>query len=128
MNVNILRAPLASRSAIRSALTLQRPASAVSSLGLWRQPFSTSSNAQTRPKSTFEDVTFESLVKTDDQLKALQNSQYRQPASDARIATAKAALEKRGFKVHVVKDRAEAFDKVKSLIPDVGVMCSFLWM
>lgn len=128
MNMNIVCAQTAivSRSIVRSSLALNRPAAVLSSVGVWRQGFSTSSNAKNIPKSTFDDVTFESLAATDDQLKSFKDSHYRRPASDATIAKTKAALEKRGFKVHVVKDKADAFEKVKSLIPAVGVIVQLI--
>ena len=123
--MNFVRAQtnmIVSRSIVRSSLALNRPAAAVSAVGVWRQGFSTSSHTKNIPKSTFDDVTFESLANTDDQLKSFKDSHYRQPASDASIEKTKAALEKRGFKVHVVKDKAEAFEKIKSLIPVVGAI------
>ncbi|KAF9583112.1 hypothetical protein BGW38_010217 [Lunasporangiospora selenospora] len=72
---------------------------------------------QQRPKSTFDDVTYDSLLQADPALAPCKGSPYRNAASDERIERARQGLESKGFKTHVVSDRDEAFDKVKSLIP-----------
>ncbi|KAG0046648.1 hypothetical protein BGZ83_008204 [Gryganskiella cystojenkinii] len=120
MTINVLRTQamaLAQQSVLRPSTLTANRAIAIGSWGHHRL-LSTLSSSQSRPKSTFEDVTFDSLAQSDSQLSPLKDSHYRRPASDARIAKTKAALEKKGFKVHVVEDRAQAFDKVKSLIPN----------
>ncbi|KAF8944965.1 hypothetical protein BGZ52_010140, partial [Haplosporangium bisporale] len=71
-----------------------------------------------RPESTFGHVTFDALAKEDDAVSHLQNSAYSRPASDDRIAKAKAAMEAKGFVVHVVNDKDEAFNKTLELIPE----------
>ncbi|KAG0032849.1 hypothetical protein BGZ82_006352 [Podila clonocystis] len=71
-----------------------------------------------RPESTFEHVTFEALTKEDAAVSHLQNSAYTRPASDDRIANAKAAMEAKGFVVHVVNNKDEAFHKILDLIPE----------
>lgn len=75
-----------------------------------------------RPESTFGHVTFDVLTKEDAAVSHLQNSAYTRPASDDRIANAKAAMEAKGFVVHVVKDKDEAFNKTLELIPEVKQM------
>jgi len=75
-----------------------------------------------RPESTFSHVTFDVLTKEDAAVSHLQNSAYTRPASDDRIANAKAAMEAKGFVVHVVKDKDEAFNKTLELIPEVKQM------
>ncbi|KAG0045665.1 hypothetical protein BGZ89_005541, partial [Linnemannia elongata] len=42
---------------------------------------------------------------------------YTKVVSAERVEAAKAGLEKSGFKVHVVENRAEAFNTIKTLIP-----------
>lgn len=73
-----------------------------------------------RPESTFDHVTFEALTKEDAAVSHLQNSAYARPASDDRIANAKAAMEAKGFVVHAVEDKNEAFHKILELIPEVN--------
>ncbi|KAG0346089.1 hypothetical protein BG005_000940 [Podila minutissima] len=73
-----------------------------------------------RPESTFDHVTFEALTKEDAAVSHLQNSAYARPASDDRIANAKAAMEAKGFVVHAVEDKNEAFHKILELIPETA--------
>ncbi|KAK3846858.1 MAG: hypothetical protein J3R72DRAFT_471165 [Linnemannia gamsii] len=70
-----------------------------------------------RPKSTFEDVTWKSFLTYEPELNALAGSKYRHLASDEAVERTKNSLEARGFKVHVVANKDEAFQKVVSLIP-----------
>ncbi|KAG0045762.1 hypothetical protein BGZ83_009014 [Gryganskiella cystojenkinii] len=70
------------------------------------------------PQNTNLAETFQGLSKTDAQITPLVGSPYTHAASPDRIQAAKAGLEANGFKVHVVNSRAEAFNTVKSLIPD----------
>ncbi|KAG0205844.1 hypothetical protein BGX33_007716 [Mortierella sp. NVP41] len=80
--------------------------------------FSTSASvAVERPKSTFEEVTWKAFLTHEPELNALADSKYRNPASDEKIEKTKAALEARGFKVHVVENKDQAFQKVVELIP-----------
>ncbi|KAG0032852.1 hypothetical protein BGZ82_006355 [Podila clonocystis] len=72
---------------------------------------------QSHPENDHPEHTFAALAKSDAQLAHFANSPYTKPASPERIATAKAGLEKNGFKVHVVKDRGQAFETLKCLIP-----------
>ncbi|KAG9327826.1 hypothetical protein KVV02_000272 [Mortierella alpina] len=103
-----------------SALVLPvRAAPAIAATSLRSSFFSTSTSDRqsTRPKNTFEDVTFEGLIKSDPQLAPYSTSKYRNAVSDERFEKAKNGLEARGFKVHVAKDKDDAFEKLKSLIP-----------
>ncbi|KAG0325236.1 hypothetical protein BG000_001881 [Podila horticola] len=61
--------------------------------------------------------TFAALAKSDAQLARFSHSLYAKPVSPERIAAARAGLKKNGFKVYVVKNRGEAFETLKSLIP-----------
>jgi len=54
------------------------------------------------------------------ELKVYEHSKYRNAANNERIEKTKEALEARGFKVHVVNNKEEAFQKVVSLIPVVS--------
>ncbi|KAG0204497.1 hypothetical protein BGX28_003591 [Mortierella sp. GBA30] len=110
------------KSLTRSSTALALPARAlptVALVNLRRSLFSTStSDSQSvRPKSTFEDITFDGLLKSDPQLAPYSSSKYRSPVSDERFEKTRNGLEARGFKVHVAKDKDEAFEKLKSLIP-----------
>ncbi|KAF9426836.1 hypothetical protein BGZ94_005937 [Podila epigama] len=69
------------------------------------------------PENTHTNHTFAALVKSDAQLATLADHKYSKVASAERVAAAKAGLEANGFKVHLVKTRGEAFEKIKSLIP-----------
>ncbi|KAG0204498.1 hypothetical protein BGX28_003592 [Mortierella sp. GBA30] len=69
------------------------------------------------PENPHVNHTFAALVKSDSQLAALANHQYTKPVSAERLTAAKASLEANGFKVHVVENRGEAFETLKSLIP-----------
>ncbi|KAG0310701.1 hypothetical protein BGZ97_012402 [Linnemannia gamsii] len=79
------------------------------------------STAVERPKSTFEDVTWKSFLTYEPELNALADSKYRHLASGDTVEKTKEALEERGFKVHVVNNKDEAFQKVVSLIPAVAI-------
>ncbi|KAF9932943.1 hypothetical protein FBU30_006929 [Linnemannia zychae] len=70
-----------------------------------------------RPKSTFDDVTLKALLEHEPQLKTSTDSKYFKVPDDETIEKTKKALEARGFKVHVVSNKDEAFKKVVSLIP-----------
>lgn len=72
------------------------------------------------PQNTNLAETFAELTKTDAKVTSLANSHFAKPASAERVNTAKAALEKNGFKVHVVNTRADAFEALKNLIPAVS--------
>jgi hypothetical protein len=62
--------------------------------------------------------TFDALMKTDGQLKSqVDVGKYRKLPSDAEIEKAKAALEAKNMKVHVVKDGASALEWLKTNIP-----------
>ncbi|KAF9181190.1 hypothetical protein BGZ51_001961 [Haplosporangium sp. Z 767] len=109
------------RSFSRAANTLARPLPAFTAIA-HRSPqqlYSTSSSTSpvVRPKSTFDDVTFAGLVKSDPELAKYSDSKYQHPASNETVEKARQGLEAKGFKVHVVNNKDEAFDKVRSLIP-----------
>ncbi|KAF8946505.1 hypothetical protein BGZ47_000376 [Haplosporangium gracile] len=70
-----------------------------------------------RPTSTFEEVTWKAFLTHEPELNALADSKYRHLASEDTVEKTKKALEARGFKVHVVNNKDEAFQKVVSLIP-----------
>ncbi|KAF9972957.1 hypothetical protein BGZ73_003850 [Actinomortierella ambigua] len=74
------------------------------------------------PASTYGDVDFKHLLESDETFKrdwdATSNAKYLKTVDASRVATAKAALEKNGFGVHLVKDRVEAFNKIYDLIPE----------
>ncbi|KAF9366002.1 hypothetical protein BGX34_006887 [Mortierella sp. NVP85] len=72
----------------------------------------------THPENTHVNHTFAALVKADAQLAPLADHRYAKAASDEQINAAKAGLEGSGFKVHLVNDRSEAFNTLKSLIPN----------
>ncbi|KAK3846857.1 MAG: hypothetical protein J3R72DRAFT_432562 [Linnemannia gamsii] len=69
------------------------------------------------PENTHANHTFAALAKADAQLASLANHKYTKTVSAERVEAAKAGLEKAGFKVHYAKNRGEAFETVKSLIP-----------
>ncbi|KAK3815776.1 MAG: prespore-specific protein [Linnemannia elongata] len=69
------------------------------------------------PQNTNLAETFAELTKSDEKVTSLANSHFSKPASAERVNAARAALEKNGFKVHVVNTRADAFEAVKNLIP-----------
>ncbi|KAG0287495.1 hypothetical protein BGZ96_008582 [Linnemannia gamsii] len=69
------------------------------------------------PENTNLAETFAGLTKTDEKVTSLTNSHFAKAASAERVNAAKAALEKNGFKVHVVNTRADAFEALKNLIP-----------
>ncbi|KAF9931303.1 hypothetical protein FBU30_010442 [Linnemannia zychae] len=69
------------------------------------------------PVNTNEAETFSALTKSDSQVTHLANSHFSKPASAERINSAKAALEKNGFKVHLVNSKNDAFVALKNLIP-----------
>ncbi|KAG0229338.1 hypothetical protein BGW41_003072, partial [Actinomortierella wolfii] len=71
------------------------------------------------PKNDHEKHTLAALLKSDAQLAAsgLANSPYAKPASNERVQAAKSGLEAKGFKVHLVQNKGEAFETLKSLIP-----------
>ncbi|KAG0252230.1 hypothetical protein BG011_007112 [Mortierella polycephala] len=109
------------RSVSWAAKTLARPLPAFAAIAhrSSQQLYSTSSSESpvARPKSTFDDVTFSSLVKSDPELAKYHDSKYQHPASDEAIEKARQGLEARGFTVYVVNNKDEAFDKIRSLIP-----------
>ncbi|KAG0208287.1 hypothetical protein BGX28_000679 [Mortierella sp. GBA30] len=74
-------------------------------------------SAPFHPENNQANHTFAALVKSDAQLAPLADHHYTKPASAERVAAAKAGLEATGFKVHLVQNRGEAFEKLKSLIP-----------
>ncbi|KAF9932944.1 hypothetical protein FBU30_006930 [Linnemannia zychae] len=69
------------------------------------------------PENTHTKHTFAALAKSDAQLAPLADHQYTKAVSADRVEAAKAGLEKSGFKVTVVENKAEAFHAVKGLIP-----------
>ncbi|KAK5816411.1 prespore-specific protein [Linnemannia elongata] len=69
------------------------------------------------PENTNLAETFAELTKSDAKVTSLADSHFAKPASAERVNAAKAALEKNGFKVHVVNTRADAFEALKNLIP-----------
>ncbi|KAG0248847.1 hypothetical protein BG011_009856, partial [Mortierella polycephala] len=69
------------------------------------------------PENNRPTHTFAALAKSDAQLAALADHQYSKAASTERVAAAKTGLEANGFKTHVVENRGEAFELLKSLIP-----------
>ncbi|KAF9545659.1 hypothetical protein EC957_010640 [Mortierella hygrophila] len=69
------------------------------------------------PQNTNPAETFAELTKSDPKVTSLFDSHFAKPASADRVNAAKAALEKNGFRVHVVNTRADAFEAVKNLIP-----------
>ncbi|KAG0335406.1 hypothetical protein BG004_008463 [Podila humilis] len=69
------------------------------------------------PENDHPQHTFAALAKSDPLLAPFANSPFTKPASPERISVAKAGLEQNGFIVHVVQDRGDAFEKLKSLIP-----------
>ncbi|OAQ23907.1 DUF1121-domain-containing protein, partial [Linnemannia elongata AG-77] len=69
------------------------------------------------PQNTNLAETFAELTKSDAKVTSLADSHFAKPASAERVNAAKAALEKNGFKVHVVNTRADAFEALKNLIP-----------
>ncbi|KAG0335407.1 hypothetical protein BG004_008464 [Podila humilis] len=81
---------------------------------------STTMQAAIRPSSTFDNVSFDALTKEDAAVSHLRDSAYTKPASDEKIDKAKAAMEAKGFIVHVVNDRDAAFHKVLELIPETA--------
>lgn len=126
-----VRALLKQNSSITSSVRAftARPSSSTTTFILARKvflpampsaPLSTSASiAVERPKSSFGDVTWKSFLTYEPELNALADSKYRNLASDDTIEKTKKALEDRGFKVHVVNNKDEAFQKVVSLIPAV---------
>ncbi|KAG0258934.1 hypothetical protein BG011_002982 [Mortierella polycephala] len=70
------------------------------------------------PKNTNEAETFAALTKSDPQITSLASSHYSKAASADRVISAKAGLEANGFKVHVVNTRLDAFEILKTLIPE----------
>ncbi|KAF9091137.1 hypothetical protein BGX23_005443 [Mortierella sp. AD031] len=71
-----------------------------------------------RPANTFAHTTFEALVKTDAQIAHLKDGAYSKAASAERFESAKSGLEAKGFKVTVAQNKDEAFETLKSLIPE----------
>ncbi|KAF9181191.1 hypothetical protein BGZ50_005659 [Haplosporangium sp. Z 11] len=69
------------------------------------------------PENNRPTHTFAALAKSDAQLAALADHHYSKAASPERVAAAKAGLEANGFKTHVVENRGEAFELLKTLIP-----------
>ncbi|KAF9121900.1 hypothetical protein BGW39_010170 [Mortierella sp. 14UC] len=69
------------------------------------------------PENDHANHTFAALAKSDAQLAPLANHHYSKVVSAERVEAAKAGLEKAGFKVHYAKNRGEAFETIKSLIP-----------
>ncbi|KAF9977068.1 hypothetical protein BGZ73_007040 [Actinomortierella ambigua] len=71
------------------------------------------------PKNEHEKHTLAALLKSDKQLAAsgLADSPYAKAASEERVQAAKAGLEAKGHKVHLVQNKDEAFSTLKSLIP-----------
>lgn len=82
----------------------------------------------TRPASTFTTTTFEALLKTDEQIAHLKDGDYSKAASPERFESARAALESKGFKVTVAQNKDEAFETLKTLIPEVTFFFSFLFV
>jgi hypothetical protein len=73
-----------------------------------------------RPENTFAHTNFHALVETDKQIAHLKDGAYSKPVSAERFNIAKAGLESKGFKVTVAEDKDDAFEKLKTLIPDVS--------
>ncbi|KAF9411785.1 hypothetical protein BGZ94_001230 [Podila epigama] len=69
------------------------------------------------PENTNPAETFAGLTKTDPKVSGLVDTHFSKPASADRVRAAKAGLESKGFKVHVVNSRADAFELLKHLIP-----------
>ncbi|KAG0255730.1 hypothetical protein DFQ27_006099 [Actinomortierella ambigua] len=72
----------------------------------------------TRPNNSFANHTLAAFVAKDDKVKHLTDHPLTKAASEERINIAKAGIEAKGHKVHVVADKDAAFELVKSLIPD----------
>lgn len=115
--MNFVKTPV-----LRALTRLSSPARLPSAITVTSRAFASApmvfQQAQ-RPESTFGHVTFETLTKEDAAVSHLQNSAYARPASEDRIANAKAAMEAKGFVVHVVEDKDQAFHKILDLIPEV---------
>jgi hypothetical protein len=79
----------------------------------------------TRPANSYAHTTLEALLKTDEKIAHLKDGAYSKAASPERLESARAALESKGFKVTVAQNRDEAFETLKTLIPDVS-FCLFL--
>ncbi|KAF9363769.1 hypothetical protein BGX34_003376 [Mortierella sp. NVP85] len=71
-----------------------------------------------RPENTFAHTNFHALVETDKQIAHLKDGAYSKPVSAERFNIAKAGLESKGFKVTVAEDKDDAFEKLKTLIPE----------
>ncbi|KAK3809308.1 MAG: hypothetical protein J3Q66DRAFT_353484 [Benniella sp.] len=71
-----------------------------------------------RPENTFAHTNFHALVETDKQIAHLKDGAYSKPVSVERFNIAKAGLESKGFKVTVAEDKDDAFEKLKTLIPE----------
>ncbi|KAG0058788.1 hypothetical protein BGZ89_000968 [Linnemannia elongata] len=72
----------------------------------------------TRPANSYAHTTLEALLKTDEKIAHLKDGAYSKAASPERFESARAALESKGFKVTVAQNRDEAFETLKTLIPD----------
>ncbi|KAF9154913.1 hypothetical protein DFQ27_001878 [Actinomortierella ambigua] len=71
----------------------------------------------TRPENSFANHTLAAFVANDEKVTYLADHPYTKAASEERINIAKAGIEAKGHKVHVVADKDEAFELIKSLIP-----------
>lgn len=76
----------------------------------------------TRPANSYAHTTLEALLKTDEKIAHLKDGAYSKAASPERFESARAALESKGFKVTVAQNRDEAFETLKTLIPDVSFL------
>ncbi|KAF9905754.1 hypothetical protein EC991_001357 [Linnemannia zychae] len=117
---SLLRQNTALASSVRNLTT--RPSTSILTRRVILPAMSASLSTSTpvtieRPKSTFENDTWESFLTHEPELKVHANSKYRHLPSDETVEKTKKALEARGFHVHVVANKDEAFKKVVSLIP-----------
>lgn len=71
-----------------------------------------------RPANSYAHTTLEALLKTDAKIAHLKDGDYSKAASPERLQSAKAALESKGFKVTVAQNKDEAFETLKTLIPN----------
>jgi hypothetical protein len=79
-----------------------------------------------RPANTFTTTTLEALLQSDEKIAHLKDGEYSKAASPERFESARAALESKGFKVTVAQNKDEAFETLKTLIPEVTF--SFLFV
>ena len=73
----------------------------------------------TRPENTFANTNFEALVKVDEKIAHFKDAAYSKAVNAERFEAAKAGLEAKGFKVTVAQNKDEAFETLKTLIPEV---------